>query len=406
MFEAEDRGTTSIYGSEDATLIETADALHAQVSRVQRELLRTLAELDRREAWQDTGARDLGHWLCMRYGISSWKARRWIEAAHALERLPRLSRAFVSGALGIDKVVELCRFATPEAEARLIYWAQEMSCATIRRRGDVATRASDEELAGAETSRTLTWWHVDQGRRLGLEAELPAAQGEVVVRALERMAERIPAMPGEADRAYADARRADALVALCSARIAADPDPDRATVLVHAPLGALMDGSAGCESGGGSGVPSETVARLLCNARIQTQVEDTAGNVVGLGRMTREPAAWMIRHIRYRDRGCRFPGCGTRAFTEAHHVRWWRNGGRTSLDNLLLICSFHHRLVHELGWSVRRETDGSVRWSHPDGTRYRAGPDPSTSSLTRSGCRSGTRGRTAPRGSPAAPRAT
>jgi hypothetical protein len=100
------------------------------------------------------------------------------------------------------------------------------------------------------------------------------------------------------------------------------------------------------------------------------------GNVLGLGRTSREPSAWMVRQVRYRDRECRFPGCGARRFTEAHHIRWWRDGGRTDLDNLVLICSFHHRLVHEHGWSIRRETDGEVRWFHPDGTRYRAGPAP------------------------------
>src|SRR3990170_43627 len=100
------------------------------------------------------------------------------------------------------------------------------------------------------------------------------------------------------------------------------------------------------------------------------------GGVVALGRMSREPSAWMIRQVRYRDRECRFPGCGTRRFTEARHVRWWRHGGRTDLDNLLLICSFHHRLVHEHGWSVKRDPDGTVRWFRPDGTRHRAGPSP------------------------------
>ena len=118
----------------------------------------------------------------------------------------------------------------------------------------------------------------------------------------------------------------------------------------------------------------ETVKRLLCNARVQTVIEDRSGNVLGLGRMSREPSAWMIRQVRYRDRECRFPGCGARRFTEAHHVLWWRHGGRTDLDNLMLICSFHHRLVHEHGWSITREADGTIRWFRPDGTRYRAGP--------------------------------
>jgi hypothetical protein len=84
----------------------------------------------------------------------------------------------------------------------------------------------------------------------------------------------------------------------------------------------------------------------------------------------------MIRQVRYRDRECRFPGCGAKRFTEAHHIVWWRHGGRTDLDNLVLICSFHHRLVHEYGWSVERERDGSVRWRRPNGARYQAGPSP------------------------------
>ena len=105
-------------------------------------------------------------------------------------------------------------------------------------------------------------------------------------------------------------------------------------------------------------------------------LEDRAGNALGLGRMSREPPAWMIRQVRYRDRECRFPGCGARRFTEAHHVLWWRHGRPTDLENLLLICSFHHRLVHEHGWSVRGDPDGTLRWIRPDGTRYRAGPSP------------------------------
>ncbi len=55
---------------------------------------------------------------------------------------------------------------------------------------------------------------------------------------------------------------------------------------------------------------------------------------------------------------------------------WWEQGGRTDLDNLLLVCTFHHKLVHEYGWTIRRAQDGTVRWFHPDGTRYRAGPAP------------------------------
>ena len=72
-----------------------------------------------------------------------------------------------------------------------------------------------------------------RGKRFALSGELPAAQGAVVESALERLTAALPVMPDEDDRSYASARRADALVALCSQRIAADVDQDRATVVVH-----------------------------------------------------------------------------------------------------------------------------------------------------------------------------
>ena len=102
--------------SSDRALIEDADALHGAISRFQRNLFALIAKIDRRGLWRHDGARDMSHWLWMRYGLSSWKAGRWIQAAHALESLPRISEAFASGMLGVDKVVELCRFATPETE--------------------------------------------------------------------------------------------------------------------------------------------------------------------------------------------------------------------------------------------------------------------------------------------------
>jgi hypothetical protein len=370
MFDA--WGTAAPAGGEE--LVEALDESHERACRSQHRMLALIAEADHREGWRDSGARDLAHWLSMRYGISQWKARRWIAAGHALRKLPHLAAAFSTGQLGLDKVVELARFTTPENETDLIRWAEQVSCAAIRHRADLWAETRREQVLEAERARTLSWWWSDDGRRFGLQAELPAAQGAVVARAIERVAERIPSMPGEEDEHHAEARRADALVALCSARAADDGDPDRATVVIHARAEGLEAGTGGCEIEGGPVVHPATVRRLLCNARVQTVAEDRAGEVVGLGRLSRVPSAWMIRQIRHRDRECRFPGCGARRFTEAHHIVWWRHGGRTDLDNLVLTCSFHHRLVHEYGWSVKRDADGTVRWFDPGGIRYRAGP--------------------------------
>ena len=84
----------------------------------------------------------MAHWLQMRYGISDWKARRWIASAHALESLPLTSEAFGSGRLGVDKVVELTRFATPETEEGLLPWAERVASGTIKAKGNELARQS------------------------------------------------------------------------------------------------------------------------------------------------------------------------------------------------------------------------------------------------------------------------
>jgi hypothetical protein len=319
----------------------------------------------------------MAQWLAVRHRISQWKARRWIAAAHALETLPDLSRASSSGELRIDKVVELARFATFQSEAGLIAWARFVSCWAVRRRADLTVRRSLEDAQQAERGRFLSWWYLDEGRRFGLEGELPAAQGALVARALQRVADGIPVMPGEeGGSAFADARRADALVAVCSARVASDADPERAMVVVHAQLADLVADDGGAEVEGGAAIHAETARRLACNARVQTVIEDESGEPIRMGRITREPSAAMMRQLRYRDVECRFPGCGARRFTQAHHIVWWGDGGRTDLDNLLLVCFFHHKLVHEHGWTVQRDADGPIRWLRPDGSIHRAGPGP------------------------------
>src|SRR5438445_7251053 len=134
---------TSLPG--DEVVVRDMDGWHERACHAQRRLLSSIAEADRRELWRNDGAHDMAHWLWMRYGISDWKARRWIAAAHALDSLPRIAEAFASGELGIDRVVELTRFATPRTEASLLRWAQGVSCGAIRHKGDLMLRGPADE---------------------------------------------------------------------------------------------------------------------------------------------------------------------------------------------------------------------------------------------------------------------
>ena len=95
----------------------------------------------------------------------------------------------------------------------------------------------------------------------------------------------------------------------------------------------------------------ESARRMACDATLVRVTKKADGTILDVGRKARTMPWRLRRALEIRDRGCRFPGCGRR-FAEAHHIRHWADGGETSLDNGLLLCRYHHRLVHEGGWSI------------------------------------------------------
>ena len=68
-----------------------------------------------------------------------------------------------------------------------------------------------------------------------------------------------------------------------------------------------------------------------------------------------------------RDKHCRFPGCTHDRWIDAHHVKHWADGGETSPANMILLCSAHHRLVHEEGFSIEKDIQGEWYFKRPDG---------------------------------------
>ena len=357
---------------------------HASATRHQRSLFQLILEAEGSAIWVDDGHRSLAQWLSAELGISNWEAHRWVNAAHALPHLPHVDRGFEEARLSLDKVVELCRFAEPETEARLVDWAQRVTPAAIRRKADTEVRKSLEDVKDADRSRYLNYWWIDEGRRLELQGHFPADQGAVIAKALDRMAGRRDSVQAddEADDAPGqwvdtlDERRADALYLLASARIADDADADRATVVVHAPLDALASGGPGCEIEDGPALHAKTALRMSCDCLLEVVLHNELGEVVGIGRKERKVPRWMLRQLKYRDGRCTFPGCEAKHFLQAHHIVHWSRGGPTDLDNLVLVCTFHHKLVHEYGWDVELGEPGTARWFRPGGRRYDPGRAP------------------------------
>ena len=101
------------------------------------------------------------------------------------------------------------------------------------------------------------------------------------------------------------------------------------------------------------------VRQLACDAARRTVLENDRGEVLNIGRRSRTVPRHIAHALRVRDEGCRFPGCGQRRWTDAHHIRHWADGGETSLDNLITLCRYHHRSLHREEYRIERGAGGA-----------------------------------------------
>jgi hypothetical protein len=354
----------------DRDLIEAIGRLHVMTSALQADLLAFIAEYDSRALWERDGCRHMGQWLAGHLGVTVSEGLRWTTAAHALVELPSIAAALRAGTLSFDKVLQLARFATPETEKDVLAWARRASVNAIRRKADLANRASLEERSDAHSERFLEWSWYDGDTRVGLEAMLPADTGSEVIRAIKELADSLPRVPAE-DSTF-EQRCADASVTLCSS--GSTSGGKQPHVVLGIDLGHLAGDGPGGAIEGGPILHPELARRFACDCRLQAVARDPGGHAVGIGRVSRNIPEWLMRELLFRDDGCTFPGCGTRRFLTAHHVVHWARGGATDLDNLVLVCRFHHKLVHEGGWRVALQGGREPRWLRPSGTPYEPAP--------------------------------
>jgi hypothetical protein len=149
-------------------------------------------------------------------------------------------------------------------------------------------------------------------------------------------------------------------------------DAATTTLVVHADASVLTGerDHALAETESGARLCAQAVRRLACDARIEWILE-RAGRPVGIGRRGRTIPGAMLRALRFRDRECRFPGCGRPNWLKAHHLVHWARGGGTDLDNLVLLCHAHHRLVHEGRWTTSGQPSRDLRFHDPTGRAVR-----------------------------------
>ncbi len=352
----------------DESLTEAALQLGALESATRLELLRLVAELDEREAWKADGQTGMVAWLGLQLGLRQRTAHEWVRVARSIQVLPAIAAVFGEGRLSWDQLVALCRLATPGTDA---LWAEDgpgYSAEMLDRMARSRALVGQDPAAVHERRGVTFRRDHDGGTRVAVF--LPDDAAETVRVALDRIRERT----AEADPATGmypslPQQRADALVALAGWRLGADPDPDRATVVVHADLALLTgeDRLGRAALSDGTGVAGEVARRLACDGRIEWAVDAPDGTTIGVGRATRAWPTWLARLICHRDGDrCRFAGC-ERPIHHLHHSHQWERGGHTTSANGVGLCYTHHHLVHEGGWTVEGNADADLRFRSPTG---------------------------------------
>jgi hypothetical protein len=354
--------------------------LSGHINAANHKLLQLIAEFDQRKGWARSGAQSCAHWLNWKCGIAMGAAREKVRVARALEELPRISAAMASGALSYSKAREITRVGNAGNEEYLLMIAEHGTATHVERLVRAYRRCQEAEELSREQrqqqTRRVSFRYDDDGSLI-LMCCLPAETGAMVMKALDVAAEGLPVyedVPAGTSRQVVpySQRRADALARVAESFLAHDvlesPGTDRQQIVVHVAAETLRSGAAGCcQIEDGPSIPAETARRFSCDASVVTLVEDEHGEPLNAGRKTRTTSAPLRRLLMARDKGCRFPGCCNARYIDMHHIKHWANGGETKPSNLVSLCRFHHRAVHEEGFDVQILDDGALRFVRPDG---------------------------------------
>jgi len=341
--------------------------LSTRINSETYELLVLVREFDERAGWLKWGFTDCASWLHWRCDLSIGAAREKVRVAHAMKSLRAVSDAFRSGELSYSKVRALVRVANRENEEALVDFAMKTTAAIVEERCRELRCGTEDSLCEANRAYLARSLTIRRDARRGVmifTVELPMETGELVDAALDRARHDSNSVEF-GDEPWA-ARQADALVAVARSYLSGQQSAPRGTadnylVNIH------VDHTALADNRGRSALPVESVRRLSCDAEKVTIVDGDDGEPLSVGRKTRVVPAAIRRALRARDKACTFPGCRNSRFVDAHHVRHWAAGGETRLDNLLLLCSRHHRLVHEGGYRIDKDFQDRWIFRRPDG---------------------------------------
>jgi hypothetical protein len=356
--------------------------LEAARRRLDARYLAVLGEYDHRGVYAAAGAVSAATELAYRHGRDSRDLRRDVTVAKKLRRLAVMAAAVAAGEVTFAHAEVLCRALTVKTE-------------TAMDRDEARLVAMARRLGVDDYRKALRHWkaHADpdgtEDPNVGLRRELHLSEsldgdffgtmrfdpelGGTVKAALDELHRHGDNGTAEEAPAPVAQRRAEALAELCrrGGAVTADGEPHRRTrpqLVVTIDHDNLIDQLGLGELAGGGTISTTAVRRLACDADIITAVFGTDSELLDLGRRARLVSPAQRLALVMRDRGCVFPNCDRPPdWCDAHHIDHWLDQGPTDLDNLCLLCSKHHHLVHEDDWALQRSVEGELIFTVPGG---------------------------------------
>ncbi|MGY6650770.1 DUF222 domain-containing protein [Amycolatopsis sp. TRM77291] len=360
---------------------------------------RFLAEVESRGAKDLYGHGSTASWFAELAGLSRAEAGAVVKRAVALNPTrnldgteaaavaPATAAVAAEGLVGderIDQILEILKRLPADTSVEDRAVAEKILA-------DLAPNAGPHQLVDAE-AKLLGWLDPDgnepqdpkpkeprreitlERRRDGfwkLTGLLDDETGARTAAALEAYAQPRPVDEfGQADLRMKCERLGDAWAELLDLAIACPDQPGTSgyRTLVHVTIGLdELKSGLGTACLDFVGTMTAREARLAaCDCLMLPVVMSAAGEPLDVGRLRRFVTPGQRRALNIRDGGCAFPGCHRKPKNcHAHHIVHWADDGPTDLRNLVLLCGFHHRLIHHGDWEVRMAADGLPEFIPP-----------------------------------------
>ncbi|TMG07807.1 MAG: DUF222 domain-containing protein [Chloroflexi bacterium] len=333
-----------------ATALELV-ALRRQIDALELRFSQLAASFDASRYWDYDCSNSAMDWIRFNCRMTSTAAADRISVGRHLPKLVESAEAMGTGDIGFAHVTVIARTANTVKsfdETALLPLAKENSpgmfhykCLHYRHSLDAKAYTDDQERLAEERSLRLST--AEDGCLL-ISGVLDPVGGAVVRAALEPLAQ----PSGAHDDRNREQRMADALVEQVT-------DGKPANIQVTATIETLkgLAGAAGGEMEFSLPICATSIQRMACECSVTRVLLSQESVTIDVGRSKRVISSGLSRALKARDGHCRWPGCERSAsMCDGHHLVHWINGGPTDLDNLVLLCRRHHRMVHEGGWQL------------------------------------------------------